>query len=502
MVAYRLISLFFALALAPCALSLCYAEPPRPAQSHYAKGKDALKRSDYNNALAHLLKYIDATETRMRNADKEVNMADSAMLMDAYFNVGGIYSVYSDFAQALEVYKKGCAISQTADDVEMQFKFMSNMVGASCCLKNADYATQINERIRRLRGIDRGRQAYYYSFNRGLIAGCRGDHRGKARWMKNAIETVNRYHLPEEMKIYAYSEIYQCYENQGDFREALAYLSLYDSLAHVMNQAYLYVDCYKGLMRIYTKMGDKEKALYYQSAYFRYTDSLLNINEYSRIRTNFQTGEQLRRDNQINNLEKTNTLQKTLLVTLTLLVIVSVAAVIVFYRQRQKLHAANLELYRRNRELLEAEGKYHKSIERQAQQPTADAKAEPDGQAAATSVRDDLVQKVMAVMENEEALCNPEFSLPMLARMAESNTTYVSQAINTTFGKNFRSLVNECRIKLAMKRMMDTDSYGRYSIQGISESVGFKSASNFIAAFKKMTGMTPSLYQKLSGTTI
>ena len=27
---------------------------------------------------------------------------------------------------------------------------------------------------------------------------------------------------------------------------------------------------------------------------------------------------------------------------------------------------------------------------------------------------------------------------------------------------------------------------------------GFKSVSNFIAAFKKYTGMTPSLYQKLS----
>ena len=49
-----------------------------------------------------------------------------------------------------------------------------------------------------------------------------------------------------------------------------------------------------------------------------------------------------------------------------------------------------------------------------------------------------------------------------------------------------------------MKRMKDIATYGNYSIQGISESVGFKSASNFIAAFKKTTGMTPSLYQKLS----
>ena len=89
-----------------------------------------------------------------------------------------------------------------------------------------------------------------------------------------------------------------------------------------------------------------------------------------------------------------------------------------------------------------------------------------------------------------------------LARMTESNTNYVSQTINSTFGKNFRSFVNEYRIKVAMKRMMDNEHYGNYSIQGISESVGYKSASNFIAAFKKMTGMTPSLYQKISKSSI
>ena len=50
-----------------------------------------------------------------------------------------------------------------------------------------------------------------------------------------------------------------------------------------------------------------------------------------------------------------------------------------------------------------------------------------------------------------------------------------------------------------MKRMMDSGRYGAYSMQGIAESVGYKWASNFIAAFNKVTGMTPSLYQKMLG---
>lgn len=101
-------------------------------------------------------------------------------------------------------------------------------------------------------------------------------------------------------------------------------------------------------------------------------------------------------------------------------------------------------------------------------------------------------------MKDSANFCNPDFSLSMLAQAVDSNTTYVSQAINTSYNKNFRTILNEHRVKEAMKRMKDIATYGNYSIQGISESVGFKSASNFIAAFKKTTGMTPSLYQKLS----
>ena len=99
----------------------------------------------------------------------------------------------------------------------------------------------------------------------------------------------------------------------------------------------------------------------------------------------------------------------------------------------------------------------------------------------------------------DSTFCSPEFSLAVLARLSESNTNYVSQVINTTYNKNFRTFLNERRIKVAMKRMMDSGRYGAYSMQGIAESVGYKSASNFIAAFKKVTGMTPSLYQKMLG---
>ena len=91
-----------------------------------------------------------------------------------------------------------------------------------------------------------------------------------------------------------------------------------------------------------------------------------------------------------------------------------------------------------------------------------------------------------------------EFSLEDMARLVGSNTRYVSQTINETFGKNFRTFINDYRIEEAGLRLIDNERYGNYTIKAIAESVGYKSHTNFIEIFKKSTGMTPSTYRKIA----
>ena len=81
------------------------------------------------------------------------------------------------------------------------------------------------------------------------------------------------------------------------------------------------------------------------------------------------------------------------------------------------------------------------------------------------------------------------------------NVSYGSKAINVNGGKNFRSLLNEYRIREACQRLSDADRYGHLTLQAIAESVGFVSASSFIRAFKQVTGTTPSNYKKTGETT-
>ena len=81
----------------------------------------------------------------------------------------------------------------------------------------------------------------------------------KTRWMNEAVAVVDSFRLPGEMKIYPYSEVYQCYERQGNLDKALEVLQKYDSLAQLKNEAYLFADCYKGMMRVYTKWETRKR---------------------------------------------------------------------------------------------------------------------------------------------------------------------------------------------------------------------------------------------------
>jgi AraC-like DNA-binding protein len=60
---------------------------------------------------------------------------------------------------------------------------------------------------------------------------------------------------------------------------------------------------------------------------------------------------------------------------------------------------------------------------------------------------------------------------------------------------NFNQWLNHVRIHEAKKMFVD-EKFAHYSIEGISQEVGFSSISSFNMAFKKETGLTPSVFRK------
>lgn len=102
-----------------------------------------------------------------------------------------------------------------------------------------------------------------------------------------------------------------------------------------------------------------------------------------------------------------------------------------------------------------------------------------------------LYENLLALMEQEKIYLNNKLTIEEVAKKLSTNRSYLSQIINDQFKTNFNNFINEYRVKDAQRLLLENDS-NNYSIEGISQSVGFSSKSTFNSAFKKFTGMRPS----------
>ena len=106
-----------------------------------------------------------------------------------------------------------------------------------------------------------------------------------------------------------------------------------------------------------------------------------------------------------------------------------------------------------------------------------------------------LMEEIDSYMHTTEVFLNRELTIIDLAEKLDIHPKKISSCINTIFDQNFNTYINELRIKKAEDLLAD-ESSNYFSIEGISQEVGFHSKSAFYAAFKKVTGTTPNKYKE------
>ena len=91
----------------------------------------------------------------------------------------------------------------------------------------------------------------------------------------------------------------------------------------------------------------------------------------------------------------------------------------------------------------------------------------------------------------EKAYLDNELSLGKLAALCGMSTHQASAAINQCSGSNFYDWVNSYRIHAAQQALIHTD----IQVSKVCYEVGFNSKSTFNAAFRKVSGCTPTEYR-------
>ncbi len=105
-----------------------------------------------------------------------------------------------------------------------------------------------------------------------------------------------------------------------------------------------------------------------------------------------------------------------------------------------------------------------------------------------------LKERINEVMKKEPYL-NKSLTLHEFSKIVGSNSKYISTLLNNEFQQNFSTFINTYRVDKA-KKMLDSEISTKFTIEAISERVGFRSKSAFNGAFKNISGLTPSQYRK------
>ncbi|MCX6305800.1 MAG: AraC family transcriptional regulator [Bacteroidetes bacterium] len=108
--------------------------------------------------------------------------------------------------------------------------------------------------------------------------------------------------------------------------------------------------------------------------------------------------------------------------------------------------------------------------------------------------KSEYLQKLNSCMETQKPFLNPDISLETLASEINVNPRILSQIINESFNKNFKSYILEYRIKESMQILSDS-KHRNLTILEILYQVGFNSKSAFNNQFKLFTNLTPIEYR-------
>lgn len=101
-----------------------------------------------------------------------------------------------------------------------------------------------------------------------------------------------------------------------------------------------------------------------------------------------------------------------------------------------------------------------------------------------------LKTKIENIMVHDKLYLESELSLSDLALKLKTNTSILSAAINSKFGKNFNDFVNEYRVE-EFKKQIKLPENQHYTLLAVAFDCGFNSKATFNRAFKKFTGQAP-----------
>ncbi|MCL2682678.1 MAG: AraC family transcriptional regulator [Bacteroidales bacterium] len=435
--------------------------------------------SDYRTAYEYLIKALLLCEkTNYTEFEPRI-----------YANIGVIYYRFKKYDLAKQYYLKALSLSS---DNSMQRMITLNNLGA-CELENgridsafyyAQKALQVGEQL-----SDNNRLHIVWSTIASIHK--KSKHYDSAYYYFQLSLAGAEKNNETELKSENLSILGELFFEINKIDSALFYIGLSNVVAKENNFLRIRAKNYLTLSKIEKSRGRHQNALEYFEKHAKLTDSALNtekfgeVNQLQRLYEVSKTNEQIEQLVLEQHIKERTIHYQRIIQYVILAVLLSVCGVLMFvFFQKRKLDVAYKTLFEKNLKIAEVQEELSKK------HPQKHKKS-----LLTDSAQDILLDKILALMEDTTIICDTEFSIDKLAELVQSNSTYVSQVINNALKKNFRSFLNDYRIKEAQRLFSEPDA-AKYTIEAVALQVGFKSRTTFRNVFKEITGISPNFYLK------
>jgi len=468
------------------------------------EGSRNYNKGFYANALNSLTEALEI-------AERESIMTRLPMI---YNDIGKVYCTWNHDRLGIEYFKKGLQTPTVRQNQDTYRKLLINVQGAAFNLNDLRLMRTYYDEMKKIAPTD-SLLLYFMYLNGGLLLSGEGKSREAVAWFDKAAEYAESKRMEPLFIGSAYGYIADHYE-ATDPAKAIAYRK--KSIADNNIPAYYKRDVLRHLSSASEALGRDADAVNYSRQYLELSDSLFKEGDMNRARDTQILYERKLDQDKISRLDRENREREYRIHVQTWIMAIVIAAAIVLamlflfiYVQKRRLRQSYESLFERNKEILhiqEIDRMYRLELEKRINELESSAPSAPEQ--SRKSVKQQSVDKlteerrlqiihaIEQVMDDTAAICDADFSIEKMADLTGVNSRYLSQVINDTYGQNFRTLLNERRIREVQRRLLDTETWGNYTIQAIIQSAGYKSQSNFNQLFKKHTGVTPSMYHKMA----
>jgi AraC-like DNA-binding protein/Tfp pilus assembly protein PilF len=451
-------------------------------ESKWGKSNDTFLSRCYSNlgiCYEYLGEYDKTASAYFKSITLSESLGDTLMTARTELNLGMLHIRLKEFTRARENLQRSLRQLELLSDYPNLINVHQNLMIAEGRLNNLDLAEHhYRKAITLADSLELPAKIVDVESDFGSLLNELGKYELASIHFENSLEYLDSNATPHNY----YHSIFLRGKNAiytGDYVAAEELLLLAHEKLTALEVKVWHTNLLLNLSRLYARTGDHDKADEYQMMALEHEQNLFQESRsksISEMEVKYET-EKKEQDLAFHKL-LVKTQNRKIIFALVVALLFALAFLLVLILVR-RTKVSNRELFERNKELT-------------ARWDQLNAKPISDSDGG----ENQLYNSISELMNTERLFENQELNVELISKKLNSNTKYVSQAIKDRTGLNFNTYINTHRIEEA-KRILQDPVKSAWSLDAVAFSSGFNNSSTFYQSFKKLTGLTPSVFRNI-----